>query len=129
MWYVVAFCENSEGLRFFRLDRLQAAVVLDETFTPPSDFSVAELLSSDRIFRAEQARTMTVRYSPRIARWIAEREGATLGEDGSAVMEHPLADEHWAIRHVLQYGPDAEVLEPVELREAVAERLQAMATA
>jgi predicted DNA-binding transcriptional regulator YafY len=71
---------------------------------------------------------MTVRYSPRIARWIAEREGRTLDQDGSITIEHPMADEHWAVRHVLQYGPEAEVLEPESLRDAVHERLVAMAT-
>jgi predicted DNA-binding transcriptional regulator YafY len=67
-----------------------------------------------------------VRYSSRIARWIAEREGKTLAEDGSLTMEHPLADGEWAVRHVLQYGPDVTVLEPSEVREAVRRRLEAM---
>ena len=66
---------------------------------------------------------MLVHYSPRIARWIAEREGVELEADGSLTMEHPLADVQWGVRHVLQYGPDAEVLEPAEVREEVARRL------
>ena len=66
---------------------------------------------------------------PRIARWIAEREGKTLAEDGSLTMEHPLADTDWAVRHVLQYGPEVTVLEPAEVREAVVQRLQGMANA
>jgi predicted DNA-binding transcriptional regulator YafY len=67
-----------------------------------------------------------VRYSPRIARWIAEREGVAPSEDGSLTLEHPLADTAWGVRHVLQYGPDAEVLEPVSLRDEIARRLSAM---
>jgi predicted DNA-binding transcriptional regulator YafY len=69
---------------------------------------------------------MTVRYSPRIARWVAERAAAPLEEDGSLVLEHPVADESWAVRHVLQYGPDAEVVAPAELRAVIAERMRAM---
>ena len=68
-----------------------------------------------------------MRYSPRIARWIAEREGKPLAEDGSLTLDHPLADTDWAVRHVLQYGPDATVVEPMEVREAVVRRLEAMA--
>lgn len=30
-----------------------------------------------------------------------------------AAIEHPLADAEWGVRHVLQYGSEAEVLEPV----------------
>jgi hypothetical protein len=50
---------------------------------------------------------MKVKYSPKIARWIAEREGVELDADGSLTIEHPLADQEWGVRHVLQYGPDA----------------------
>jgi predicted DNA-binding transcriptional regulator YafY len=65
-----------------------------------------------------------VRYSPRIARWIAEREKVPLDDDGSLTLEHPLADEEWAVRHVLQYGPEAEVLAPASVRAAVVRTLE-----
>jgi predicted DNA-binding transcriptional regulator YafY len=32
----------------------------------------------------------------------------------------------WAVRHVLQYGPDAEALAPAELREEIMGRLEAL---
>ena len=70
---------------------------------------------------------MRIRYSAKIARWIAEREGTPVTSDGSLTLEHPLADPAWAVRHVLQYGPDAEILAPESLRQAVRERLAAMA--
>ena len=38
-------------------------------------------------------------------------------------MEHPLADWEWGMRHVLQYGRDAEVVEPAALRERLKARL------
>jgi predicted DNA-binding transcriptional regulator YafY len=38
----------------------------------------------------------------------------------------PVADDAWAVRHVLQYGPEAEILEPVELRRMLVERLKSM---
>jgi predicted DNA-binding transcriptional regulator YafY len=34
--------------------------------------------------------------------------------------------EEWAVRHVLRYGPDAEVLAPESLREAIADALRKM---
>jgi predicted DNA-binding transcriptional regulator YafY len=39
-------------------------------------------------------------------------------------MEHQLADTDWAVRHVLQYGPDVTVLEPADVRDAVRRRLK-----
>jgi predicted DNA-binding transcriptional regulator YafY len=49
-----------------------------------------------------------------------------MAADGSLVLDHPLADQDWAVRHVLQYGPEAEVLEPAEVRQAVVARLERM---
>ena len=79
-----------------------------------------------RAFRAPEAGTLRVRYSPNVARWIAEREGKSVDADGSLALEHPLADTDWAVRHVLQYGPDAEVLEPAAVREEIVRRLTAL---
>ena len=72
---------------------------------------------------------MKVKYSPRIARWIAEREEGETAGDGSFVVDHPLADLDWAVRHVLQYGPEAEVLEPESVRAAIKARLIRAASA
>jgi proteasome accessory factor C len=126
MWYAVAHCESSEGMRIFRLDRVEDVESLEARFESPRDFSLEAVLGDGRAFQSGSATTLRVRYSPRIARWIAEREGKPLGDDGSLTLDHPLADTDWAVRHVLQYGPDATVLEPAEVREAVVRRLAAM---
>lgn len=125
-WYLLAYCESSGELRSFRLDRVEHAERLAERYEIPTTFSVDEYLDDRKVLRVGEARSMRVRYTPRIARWIAEREGVTLDPDGSLTMEHPLADVQWGVRHVLQYGPDAEVLEPADVREAVTRRLRAM---
>ena len=127
MWYAVAYCESSEGLRVFRMDRVEEAAVLDDRYEIPGDFSVRETLRAGKALKTELPPAgMKVRYSARIARWIAEREGVEPDDDGSITIEHPLADAEWGRRHVLQYGPDAEVLEPVELRDEIASVLKTM---
>lgn len=125
-WYLVAHCETSDGLRIFRLDRVETLHALAEGYRVPAGFAVEPLLRDDRLFASDRPRTMTVRYSPRIARWIAERHVGITGEDGTLVVEHPLADVSWGVRHVLQYGPDAEVLAPDDVRAAVRDRLSAL---
>ena len=72
-----------------------------------------------RIFRVDRILEVRVRYSPRIARWIAEREEGVWDADGSFVVNHRAVDPHWVVRHVLQYGPDAVVLEPEKVRRVV----------
>jgi proteasome accessory factor C len=127
MWYAVAYCETHEALRVFRMDRVEEATVLSDKYEIPLDFSVRETLQAGKGLKAEiPSAGLKVRYSPRIARWIAEREGVDMEKDGSLTIEHPLADADWGIRHVLQYGPDAEVLEPATLRDEIRTRLNAM---
>jgi proteasome accessory factor C len=126
MWYLVAHCREVSGLRIFRLDRITAHKVTQSKFTVPAEFSLDAVLRDGRVFVANEAVTLRVRYSPRIARWIAERVGKPLEPDGALVLEHPMADPEWAVRHVLQYGPDAEVLAPASVREAVVRRVRGM---
>lgn len=115
-WYLVGFCHARGAARIFRVDRIVEAEMRAECFDPPADFDVADFLSAGRVFRAEEPTNVTVRYGCRIARWLLERgEGAADG-DGNAFVTHEVADPEWLVRHVLQYGPDAEVLEPEELR-------------
>ena len=129
MWYAVAQCETSDGIRIFRLDRVEQVETLPAKFDSPRGFSLDALVREGKAFQAPGAGTLRLRYSARIARWIAEREGKPLADDGTLTMDHPLADADWAVRHVLQYGPDVEVLEPAAVRDAVVERLRRMAGA
>lgn len=129
MWYVVAHCAESEGVRFFRLDRVEGAALTDEPYDVPADFALDSVARDGRVLNGTPITMMRVRYSPRIAPWIAEREGVAVDTDGALVMEHPVHDLGWAVRHVLQYGPDAEVLAPAGMRALLAERLDEMAAA
>lgn len=123
-WYLSAWCEQNGGARVFRVDRIITAVVRDEPVRSSEPNATHTSLDDGTPFvTSEEPNTLLVRYSPAIARWIAERDGLGLEADGAAIRAHPLADQEWAIRHVLQYGPDATIVEPVELRQAVVERL------
>lgn len=119
-WYVLAYCSKREGVRVFRVDRVLEGSRAGGGFDVPPDFDPAEYVTAGRLFRADEDLAVRVRYSPRIARWITERVECELAPDGSAVVCHRVADPRWLVRHVLQYGPDAEVLEPAQFRELVA---------
>lgn len=125
-WYLAGHCERSDGLRLFRADRIAQVAVTDRTHEPPP-VNPDDFLQDGRAWvGGNGAGTMQVRYSAGIARWIAERDGLPLEADGSAVRTMPLADREWAIRHLLQYGPDATIEAPDDLAEEVRARLAAM---
>ncbi len=118
--YIVAWCRTSGGWRNFRADRVLDAILEQGTFEPRSEFE--PFVEGQAVFRAEpdDLDEVTVRFSPEIARWLRERyPDAKQREDGSVDVTFPVADAAWLVRHVLQYGPEAEVLAPAEYREAV----------
>jgi predicted DNA-binding transcriptional regulator YafY len=125
-WYLVAYCERSTDIRVFRLDRIDGVEPLAERFERPASYSPSDYVREGMVFRAEEAPTMTVRYSARIARWLAEREGVEPDASGSVTVEHPMADVEWGVRHVLQYGADAEAIHPPELRSAISDQLDVL---
>lgn len=126
MWYLVAWCERNDGLRVFRFDRIASATGEPERFRSIDGFALDAVLRDGRVLVGDTGAPMRVRYGPRIARWIAEREGSALEPDGSTIIEHEAITEDWAVRHVLRYGPDAEILEPAVMRDAIVRRLQAL---
>lgn len=124
-WYVIGHSAEAGAVRAFRLDRVLEADSTGEPFEVPADFDPEEYLAGGSVFRAGDEIEAVVRYSPRIARWIAERDEVEKHPDGSVIVRHRVADPRWIVRHVLSYGPEAEVLEPEPFRELVRETVAA----
>lgn len=120
-WYVLALCVAAGSVRAFRIDRILDAVPGSGSFEIPDSFDPDDHLHGGRVFRAERPVLTTVRYSPAVARWQAEREEGTWEEDGSFIVQHAVADPDWLVRHVIQLAGEAEVLDPPDLRAMVRE--------
>lgn len=125
-WYTLAHCQEREAVRAFRLDRIITVHLVGDGFEVPPDFDPRHYLAEGRLYRSEDEIEVTIRYSPSIARWIRERERVTPESDGSIVLRHRVADPRWVVGHVLQYGREAEVLAPPEIRRLVGETLRRM---
>lgn len=125
--YVIGLCTTVADVRVFRLDRITHAELDNTSFDVPADFDVDAIVRDGHVFSGELPDDeLVVRYSPRIARWIAEREGVRVDDDGSLTVHWPLLDDEWAVRHVLQYGGDAQVIAPSRVRTLICERLDRM---
>lgn len=123
-WYLVAQCDGVDGIRIFRVDRIVAVAITEARYQVPPDFAVDALLRDGRAFASTVDEKVRIRFSPKVARWIAERDGGDVAADGSYEQELPLADLNWLGRYVMQYGAEAEVLGPPAARRAVRERLE-----
>ncbi|MDL5158177.1 helix-turn-helix transcriptional regulator [Actinomycetospora termitidis] len=124
--YLEAWCRRAEGVRMFRLDRVDDAEVLDEPSHPPSDAvgrdvpaDASGLLTPD-----DEQRLAALRLAPE-ARWVAEyypMEDVVADDDGSARVQMRYGDRAWMVRLLLGLGDAVEVLWPADLAVARAER-------
>jgi proteasome accessory factor C len=122
-WYLIAVQEQHEALRVFRCDRIEAVEPTDRPFVPPATFDLRAVLTDLGPFVGTTPATLVLRYSARVARWIHEREGGTIADDGSLTRAYPLGDPEWGVRKALTYGADVEVVAPLEVRQLLRARL------
>jgi proteasome accessory factor C len=111
-WIVHTWDRSADGERSFRLDRMRSARLTGERFEPREGFDPHFL---------EDALSVRVRYAKPIARWKVER-GAALLTDGAAVATLRAGTLDWLIGEILADRGDAVVLEPADVRPAIAKR-------
>lgn len=127
-WYLAALCHRRGEVRTFALDRIQRLAVLDETFPRPAQEAFSPEVyfgESWRLERDAERRRVVVRFDPYQARWLRGRtwhptQEAEEGADGSLTLAFTVSGLGEVKRWVMQFGAGAEVLEPPELRGAVA---------
>ncbi len=126
MAYLQAWCRSAEGVRMFRLDRIEQAEELDEPAVPhtvPRDSSFV-----DGVFAPpKDAPLVTLRVGAQ-SRWITEYYPCEKVEaDGPEhqVVALRATNLDWARRLVMGCGLDVEILGPPELADAVADHARA----
>src|SRR6266540_3067777 len=82
---------------------------------------------AERSFRLDRMRSAKLLYAKGVpARWAVER-GATLLKDGTALAEMPVGSAEWLIGEIFSQRGDSVLLEPAEMRRAVAARARQLA--
>ena len=87
-----------------------------------------ELGSGYGIFAGPAVRTAVLRFSQLAARWVSRQywhrdQSGWREEDGTYVLKVPYSNAAELIGDILRYGPEVEVIEPLELREQVISRI------
>jgi len=111
-WIIHTWDRTSDGERSFRLDRMRSARLTDDVFDPRDGFDPHFL---------EDAVQVRVRYGKPIARYRVER-GATRLTDGSALATVRAGTRDWLVSEILADRGEAVVLEPPDIRPAIAKR-------
>lgn len=124
--YLEAWCRRAEGVRMFRLDRVDDAEVLDEPSSPPPTATPREVPTdaADLLTPDDRQQLVALRLSP-AARWVAEyypMEDVVADDDGGARVQMRYGDRAWMVRLLLGLGEHVEVLWPADLAAARADR-------
>lgn len=118
--YLEGWCHRAQDVRLFRLDRVVDIRVLDVPAEPPPQVEPRDV--SAGLFTASPGDVLvTLALGPR-ARWVADYypcEEVIETADGGLRVSLRTPDADWLRRLALQLGPDARVLAPVELADAV----------
>jgi proteasome accessory factor C len=127
-WYLEAWCRRAEGVRLFRLDRVDDVVVLDEAAAPPPQAHERDVDSG--LYQPDEESPLVRLRLARTARWVADYypvEDVAPVEDppGGLAVSVRTADLGWARRLVASLGGAAVVDEPAELGEQVAAEARA----
>jgi predicted DNA-binding transcriptional regulator YafY len=130
--YVLAYCHRAGELRIFKVERIEAIELTDETYTIPADFD------ANRYFRGAwgivvegEEQTVRLKFSPGIARLMEETiwhpsQVLEKQADGSVIMTLRVFYTYELVTWILGWGEKVEVLEPPVLRREILQTIRAM---
>jgi predicted DNA-binding transcriptional regulator YafY len=128
-WYLDAWDDQRGALRSFALDRIRDASMSEEIARNVADEELdAHLSGGYGIFSGTAKDVATILFSQHAARWVAEerwhsqQQGKFLA-DGSFELKVPYSNARELLMDVLRYGPDAQVIAPIALREQMSAML------
>jgi predicted DNA-binding transcriptional regulator YafY len=122
-WYLVAHCHLRQGLRNFRLERIEDLSTLTQSFDRPDNFLLHEQADD---------RDVTVRalFDQTVARWV--REDPLFFQENAEEKGNDLLVTY-RVRHfdeitgwLLSWGARVQVLEPAALRDYLKTEVQAI---
>lgn len=126
VWYLVA--DTAKGMRTFRVNRVKSVDVTDDPVVRPADFDLAE--TWDSVVATIDERRTSMRATVRIdRRYVGMLRGhfggdAIVGDehdDGQVEVELGGASANQIAANIAGYAPWMEVIEPAEVRDALAD--------
>lgn len=124
---VIAHDSLRDEVRMFKVDRIEACDLTNESYEVPERFDVAAYLGPGwGVLRGEatEPEDVTLRFSPRAAHWVRDRrwhpsQHIEVDPEGGAALRFRCGITNEFVRWVLSFGGEVMVVEPASLREGV----------
>ena len=125
VWYLSAYCHLRQAMRHFRFDRMEELEVLPRAFQRLPDIPIEPRQRDE-----PGGLLVRVLFDREVARWVREAPSFhTVGEeetDEGLLVTLKIRQESEVLQWLLSWGRHVHVLEPVSLREQLAEEARAM---
>ncbi len=130
-WYLIGKCQLRQEIRKFRVSRILSVAFTPLHFQEPTQFSLEEYTRGWWEVWGGEPVNVAVRFRRRIADLIRDhqpRPAQTIQElpGGDIIYRVNVRGVHEISWWIMQYGPDAEVLEPRQLRELICSNAERM---
>ena len=125
-YYIVAYCNEKKEFRNFRIDRIRSWQIEKQIYDFQEEFSIAKHLANWKMDRTDEINKFVVRFSNKVGKYIKEKKFYDKNviieekEDGSVILTIETMSKLF-LRWVRKYGIDAEVMEPLHVREQLKE--------
>ena len=125
-YYIVAYCNEKKEFRNFRIDRIRSWQIEKQIYDFQEEFSIAKHLANWKMDRTDEINKFVVRFSKKVGKYIKEKKFYDKNviieekEDGSVILTIETMSKLF-LRWVRKYGIDAEVMEPLHVREQLKE--------
>jgi predicted DNA-binding transcriptional regulator YafY len=125
--YVIGWDEEREARRTFKVERIQSVALTAETFPSPGESVSREMLDAWDVIGDDTPVEVVMRFDPSVTQRVHETRWHSsqveeLEDDGSLLWRARVSGVLEIRSWILGWGPAAEVLEPDELREWVAQQ-------
>ena len=130
--YVIGYDEERRDRRTFKVERVKSTSLTPESFEAPDDSVAREMLEAWDVISDDEPAEILIRFDPAVTQRVHETrwhpsQVEELEDDGSLIWRARVSGVLEIRSWILGWGPDAEVLEPPELREWVASQHAAAA--
>jgi proteasome accessory factor B len=125
--YTIGWSDGRNAVRTLRVDRLRSVKPTNQRFERPKDFDPEDYLGRGfGIYAEGPQEQVRIEFAPEAARTVKEREWHPTQRledrpDGGVILKMSVQGLSEVARWVLYHAPNATVIDPPELRKAVAE--------
>ncbi len=127
--YVICYDDWAGDIRTFKLDRLEGATVLEESYEIPESFDLeAHLATGWRIMAGQELEEVLLRFTPEMSSRVKERQWHTTQkletlDNGGCLLRVWVAQPEEMQPWIRSWGAQVEVLAPQWLRGRIATEL------